>query len=69
MCSATLSRLVFWGTGLGTWLLCEDVFSYKDEEGLFCSLGWWLEMTASIDPRAGWKITVALYFVVILCVP
>lgn len=26
-------------------------------------------MTASIDPRAGWKITVSLYCVVILCVP
>lgn len=26
-------------------------------------------MTASIDPRAGWKIAVSLYFVVFLCVP
>lgn len=39
MCSATLSNLVFWGTGLGTWVLCEDLFSYKDEGGLFALLG------------------------------
>lgn len=39
MYSAMLSRLVFWDTGLGTWLLCEHVFSYKEEEGLFALLG------------------------------
>lgn len=36
MCCGNSFSQQLWGTGLGAWLLCVDMISYVEEEGLSC---------------------------------